>query len=86
MNLSPLWEGFLISNGFKAIHWSKIGDARAPDTEIFEYAARTQSIIFTNDLDFGTILSKNKTRLPGIIQIRMLDINFEKVGAILVQC
>ena len=34
MNLSPDWEAFLASEGLESVHWSRIGAATAPDTEI----------------------------------------------------
>jgi len=40
MNLSPLWAGFLSSSGFPAVHWAEIGDARASDASIVDWAAR----------------------------------------------
>ena len=86
MNLSPLWESYLTENGIEAIHWSRIGKAWALDEEIFEYAFQNNGLIFTNDLDFGTILSKRKTHLPSIIQIRSLEVSIETVGEILVKC
>jgi predicted nuclease of predicted toxin-antitoxin system len=86
MNLSPLWEGFLLENDIEAIHWSRIGNAWAPDQEIFEYAFKNDCIIFTNDLDFGTILAQSKARLPSIIQLRTLEISIETMGQTLVKC
>src|SRR5438105_2170482 len=38
MNLSPLWVEFLARSGFDSIHWSSVGQASAPDTEIMDYA------------------------------------------------
>ena len=32
MNLSPLWVPFLGAHGFGAVHWSTVGDPRAPDS------------------------------------------------------
>ena len=86
MNLSPLWERYLKENEIEAIHWSKIGKAFATDDEIFEYAFQNNCLIFTNDLDFGTTLSKRRTQLPSILQIRTLEISIESVGDILVKC
>jgi uncharacterized protein DUF5615 len=31
MNLSPLWVEQLSRAGFEAVHWSNVGDPRAPD-------------------------------------------------------
>ena len=86
MNLSPLWENYLLENGIEAIHWSSIGNAWAPDQEIFDYAFNNNCLIFNNDLDFGTILPQTKTRLPSIIQLRTFEVNIENTGKILVKC
>jgi hypothetical protein len=34
MNLTPLWVDVLDKHGWQAIHWSTIGDPRAPLTEL----------------------------------------------------
>jgi len=39
MNLSPTWVEALQTMGFEAIHWSSVGDPRAPDREILAYAS-----------------------------------------------
>ena len=46
MNLSPTWVEALQTMGFEAIHWSSVGDARAPDREILAAsAASSPSVI-----------------------------------------
>ena len=47
MNLSPLWVSFLAENGFTAIHWSTAGQPWAADSEIFDFAAANNWIVFT---------------------------------------
>lgn len=56
MNLSPLWVAFLAEKGFAAAHWSTIGEPSAPDSEIFDFAAAHDWIVFTHDLDFSSLL------------------------------
>ena len=56
MNLSPEWVKEFEKNGIKAIHWSSIGDLDAPDKVLMKYAKDQDYIVFTHDLDFGTIL------------------------------
>ena len=41
MNLSVEWITELGHNGWTAVHWSAIGDPRAEDTVIMEWARRT---------------------------------------------
>ena len=38
MNLSPEWISPLKGEGLEAVHWSSIGDPRAPDTEVMAWA------------------------------------------------
>jgi len=39
MNLSPRWVNFLVAAGFETVHWSQIGAANAPDSEVMKWAA-----------------------------------------------
>lgn len=38
MNLSPRWVGIFRDAGIEAAHWSTLGTANAPDSEIMAYA------------------------------------------------
>jgi predicted nuclease of predicted toxin-antitoxin system len=58
MNLSPEWISTLVGAGFEAIHWSSVGNPRAQDIEILEWARRNDWIVFTNDLDFGHLCKR----------------------------
>ena len=60
MNLSPDWVPVLQRHGWPAVHWSTVGDPRASDRTIMDWAVANGSIVFTHDLDFGTML----TRMP----------------------
>jgi predicted nuclease of predicted toxin-antitoxin system len=53
MNLSPSWVGRLARHGFEAVHWSTIGAATAPDSEILTWANEHGFVVVTNDLDFS---------------------------------
>jgi predicted nuclease of predicted toxin-antitoxin system len=61
MNLSPQWVAVFENAGWEARHWSFTGKQNAPDQEIFEYAKSNGYVIFTHDLDFGTILAAKRT-------------------------
>jgi predicted nuclease of predicted toxin-antitoxin system len=74
MNLSPDWVSTLQAEGFDATHWSSVGDKRAPDSEIMEYARTNGFVVFTHDLDFGTLLAFTHANGPSVIQIRTQDI------------
>ncbi len=38
MNIPQSWVNFLNSKGYTAQHWRQVGDIRAEDTEIMEWA------------------------------------------------
>lgn len=80
MNLSPMWVDFFEKENFEAVHWSQIGKATAPDTEIFSYAKENGYIVFTHDLDFGAILAATNADAPSVIQARTQDIMPEILG------
>jgi len=74
MNLSPSWVGRLAQHGFEAVHWSTVGAATAPDTEILAYAHRHNLVLITNDLDFSAILAASAGASPSVVQIRTQDL------------
>ena len=80
MSLSPLWAGFLGSHGIEAVHWSHVGKASAPDTEIVEFASAKGFIVFTHDLDFGALLAARKAGGPSVIQVRTQDVLPSAIG------
>ena len=73
MNLSPEWAPALRKHGWQAVHWSTVGDPRASDQEIMDWAAAHQCIVFTHDLDFGTMLALSHEAGPSVLQIRAED-------------
>jgi len=74
INLSPDWVNEFVDAKIESIHWSTVGDPRAQDIEIAEYAVSNGYIIFTHDLDFGTILALTHASGPSVIQVRSQDI------------
>jgi predicted nuclease of predicted toxin-antitoxin system len=70
MNLSPEWVAELARHGYNAIHWSTIGNGHAPDTEIMAWARANHRVVFTHDLDFGTLLALTHANGPSVLQIR----------------
>ncbi len=85
MNLAPRWVGWLSLAGIHSVHWSEIGAVDAPDHEIMSYAANHDYVVFTHDLDFGTILAATGGDKPSVIQIRGADIRPEAVGETVVK-
>jgi predicted nuclease of predicted toxin-antitoxin system len=73
MNLTPLWVEFLATHGVEAQHWSDLGSPRADDRTITDYARDHGFVIFTHDLDFGSILAVTHARGPSVIQARTAD-------------
>ena len=82
MNLSPLWVSFLADQGIEAVHWSTIGEAAAPDSEILRFAAANGWIVFTHDLDFGILLATLHTNAPSVIQVRSQDVLPAAIGEV----
>jgi predicted nuclease of predicted toxin-antitoxin system len=80
MNLSPDWVPILRTVGIEAIHWSTIGDPRAPDRTIFSWVKENRFAAFTNDLDFGAILAATQAEAPSVIQILGQDILSENMS------
>jgi predicted nuclease of predicted toxin-antitoxin system len=70
MNLSPDWTPLLQAAGWNAAHWSTVGDPRATDRTIMDWALANDHIVFTHDLDFGTLLALTHQTGPSVIQVR----------------
>jgi predicted nuclease of predicted toxin-antitoxin system len=85
MNLSPQWVSFLAEQGFTAVHWSTVGQPRAPDSEILDFAAANDWIVFTHDLDFGTLLAALRTGMPSVIQVRTQDVLPSAIGDVVLR-
>ena len=84
MNLSPEWVGVLKSAGWEAIHWSTVGNPRAEDGEIMAWARAQKHIVFTHDLDFGTLLALTQAGSPSVIQVRTQDVTPAAIGGLVV--
>jgi predicted nuclease of predicted toxin-antitoxin system len=70
MNLSPGWCATLAKHGWEACHWSSVGDPCAHDRVLMDWANTNGYVVFTNDLDFGTLLAASEADGPSVIQIR----------------
>jgi predicted nuclease of predicted toxin-antitoxin system len=80
MNLSPGWCPIFKQMGWEAIHWSAIGDPRAPDRKIMEWAHIHHQVVFTHDLDFGVILALAHARGPSVVQVRTQNVLPDYLG------
>jgi predicted nuclease of predicted toxin-antitoxin system len=74
MNLSPDWAPALTQQGYGAVHWSSIGNPRAGDSTIMAWAASNRHVVFTHDLDFGTLLALTHAGGPSVIQLRTRNV------------
>jgi len=84
MNLSPDWADCLTKHGWGTVHWSAIGDPKATDREIMNWARVHSHVVFTHDLDFGTMLALTHADGPSVIQIRGQNVMPDHMGAIAV--
>lgn len=74
MNLSPDWVDGLTAHGWPCVHWSTTGDPKASDREIMDWARLNGYVLFTHDLDFGTMLALTHATGPSVIQVRGRDV------------
>jgi len=65
--------------------WSEVGNPASSDAEILSFAKNNNYVVFTHDLDFGTILAATKTDAPSVIQIRTQDVMPKHIGSKLVK-
>lgn len=78
--LSTEWIPFLAERGVDAVHWSSVGPRSADDEVIFAHAAAHGYVIFTHDLDFGTLLALTAASCPSVIQARVDDTSSGAIG------
>lgn len=73
VSLTPAWVEFFAAHQIESVHWSTLGDSRALDPEIMAFARENAQVVFTHDLDFGSILAVTQARGPSVIQARVED-------------
>ncbi len=73
MNLTPEWVPLLQDAGWPATHWSTFGYPKATDRTIMDWAEANGYIVFTHDLDFGTLLALTHKTGPSVLQVRAQD-------------
>jgi predicted nuclease of predicted toxin-antitoxin system len=84
MNLSPDWVEVFARHGLIAVHWSTIGDPRAEDPILFQWARANSYVVFTHDLDFGTLLALTQAESPSVIQVRTQDVTPDYLEAMVI--
>jgi predicted nuclease of predicted toxin-antitoxin system len=53
---------------------------RAADSEIMAWAKQNNCVVFTHDLDFGTMLALTQADSPSVIQVRTQDVTPVAIG------
>ena len=74
MNLSPALAAAIARHGHDVLHWSDVGDQRAPDLVILRWAREHDRVLVTHDLDFAAILATTDATSPSVIQVREQDL------------
>ncbi len=82
MCLSPDWVDYFATQDIEARHWSALGDPKASDGVIMDFARHHQMVVFTHDLDFGGILTLTQALNPSVIQVRTKDPFPEAIGVL----
>ena len=82
MCLSPAWLDYFATQGIEALHWSDVGEPKASDRSIMDFARRNGMVVFTHDLDFGGILALTHAVGPSVIQVRSDDPVPEVIGVL----
>ena len=67
------------------MHWSTVGDPRANDRELMDWARSNGCVVFTNDLDFSALLAITRGAGPSVLQIRTQDLLPAAVGGTVVR-
>lgn len=82
MNLSVEWVAELTKHGWAAVHWSGVGAASADDAEIMAWALANDYVVFTHDLDFGSVVALTHATGPSVLQVRGQAVLPEDIGRI----
>lgn len=85
MNLTPDWVEVFKRQGWEALHWATVGDPRASDSTIMEWARVNGYVVFTHDLDLAAVLATTQAQGPSVVQIRTHDMMPQKLGKRFVQ-
>lgn len=84
VGLTPAWADVFTQHGWPAVHWSTLGDVRAADRVVMTWARDNGHVVFTHDLDFGTVLALTQATGPSVIQVRAHDVLSAHLGQVVV--
>ncbi|MCX6591951.1 MAG: DUF5615 family PIN-like protein [Acidobacteria bacterium] len=85
MNLSPDWARVFTDAGHTATHWRDLGPGNADDSVILQWATEAGCIVFTHDLDFGTLLALGQLAGPSVVQLRGQEVTPAVIGEVVVR-
>ena len=74
VSLPPAWVDVFVAYGWPAVHWTSVGDPRATDRVVMTWAREHVHVVFTHDLDFGTLLALTRASGPSVIQVGSQDV------------
>ena len=83
---APSWVPFLDAAGLVVVHWSTVGDPRANDRELMDWARSNGCVVFTNDLDFSALLAIRRGAGPSTLQVRTQNLLPAAIGGTVVRC
>ena len=84
MNLPVEWIAEFALHGWPAMHWETVGDPRAEDAVIMPWAVANGHVVFTHDLDFGTMLALTHATGPSVLQVRSQNVLPEDIGPVVI--
>jgi predicted nuclease of predicted toxin-antitoxin system len=84
INLSPEWVEVFHEHGYSAVHWSAVGNPRAPDTVIMAWAREHGNVVFAHDLDFSRLLPLTRASGPSVFQVRTEDVLPSGIGTLVI--
>ena len=85
MDLSPRRIAAFREAGHDAVHRTSVGAPDAPDDAILSWARNEDRIVFTSDLDFGTLLATTGATKPSVVQLRTGANLPSRIGALVRQ-
>ena len=73
MNLSNKLADRLRKAGYDCRHWKEVGNSKAPDRELFDWAKRNGAVVITRDIGFSNILAATNFDAPSVVLDRSTD-------------
>ena len=85
MNLSPKTVRSMQKHGYDIVRVSSVLPENTPDLVLLQYAAETDRVIITQDLDFGTLLAIHGYDSPSVITLRLSGTDPDTITARLIE-